>query len=328
MVHKAKVAASASATAVIVILVLFALLLSVSAWAAGPSLSLITGTLVSSNGDLFTGTMRVAFLYAGATDTSCTPFPCILAPSTVSWPVYNGSIPTYARLSSNSNILPSGTYYSATLLDVFANPIETFNFAILSVASPFDIGSAQQTSITTQNLNLVSPASLTGNNTFSGSNTFSAAVAFSLAPTFNAGFTVPTGTPSFAAGFTLSGGTITLATAAAISTDSFKVSSGSGSTVKIDQHFDATGTGYKHVRTVGCTTSTAQFNTCSVTVTWSGTAFTNANYTPSCALEMTSGTAIYTITAKFGATMTVVITNLLSGTAANVALVDCNGSHD
>lgn len=133
--------------------------------------TLITGTLRTANGSRFNGKIVFYLPRAGAVDTTCTPNPCAIVPGPVTYSVANGSLPSFATITANGDISPKGTYYQAALYDSFGGKPEVFNVVIPSGAT-FDIGTAQQTTLTTSNISLVNPAGLTANNTFTGINIF------------------------------------------------------------------------------------------------------------------------------------------------------------
>lgn len=182
------------------VLLFFALTFGSMAFAAPTP---ITGTLRRADGSRFNGKIVFFLPFAGINDTTCSPNPCPIVPGVVTYPVANGNLPTYAALVANGDMSTKGTYYQVGLFDSYGTKAAVFNVVIPSGLGTFDIGTASQTTVTTQNLNLVNPVSLSANNVFTGSNTFLSGVTFSGGGTF-AGNVFFTGSPSFSNGITAS----------------------------------------------------------------------------------------------------------------------------
>jgi hypothetical protein len=104
--------------------------------------------------------------------------------------------------------------------------------------------------------------------------------------------------------------------------------------VKLNGGVNNTGTGIKHVRsTASCTTGNNVGNTCSVTITWPGTAFADTNYTVVCSPEkqIASPYAASWFFIPLGGrtTSTFVVTmETLNSLATSLNSLDCIGIHD
>lgn len=99
-----------------------------------------------------------------------------------------------------------------------------------------------------------------------------------------------------------------------------------------------TGSGLKHGRTSGsCTTGSSIGNTCGITITWTGTAFADTNYTATCSVGTSvaggSGStsvpfALLVDAGKSTSSLTVAVQNLSSGGTVTVNGLDCIAIHD
>ena len=156
-------------------LVLLSALLSIVQLATAGTVQLI-GTVHSPSGNNFNGSIKIVLPFAGAVDTNC-PGNCAIAPAITAIPIVNGA-PVGGFLVRNADIQPHGTYYRAVLYNSFGAPISTYNFVIPAGGTTFDIGAALITNVTTSNVSLISPADLSGNNTWLGNQTFNGNVTF------------------------------------------------------------------------------------------------------------------------------------------------------
>jgi hypothetical protein len=106
--------------------------------------------------------------------------------------------------------------------------------------------------------------------------------------------------------------------------------------IRVGGGVDATGGGIKHARAGGCSASTAS---CSVTVSWPGSAFADTNYTAVCTPD-NANQGVFSITSKTTSNVTVTIkpisvtvavgTATGGGSSFNVSMsgVECMAMHD
>lgn len=135
----------------------------------------IIGTIHSASGNLFNGSIKFQFPFAGAVDTNCNSVTgsCLVTPSVITVPVVNGALPLSTILTRNGDIQPLNTYYRAFVFSPYGDQLAASNFVIPAGGTTFDIGAALQTTITTSNVSFINPANLSANNTWLGSNNFS-----------------------------------------------------------------------------------------------------------------------------------------------------------
>lgn len=98
--------------------------------------------------------------------------------------------------------------------------------------------------------------------------------------------------------------------------------------LKLAGGIDASGSGIKHARTGGCNGGTGP--SCSVTVSWPGTAFLDTSYTAVCTPDNASG-IMFSITGKTATSVTVTVTaGVLNGglVVASMTGVECTATHD
>src|SRR5579859_1328642 len=125
--------------------------------------------------------------------------------------------------------------------------------------------------------------------------------------------------------------TITSTTTAATtpSTGAFTTLSSTGAT--FNTSVVNSGTGFKHVRTLSCTTAASASASCSTTVTWPGTAFADTNYTYGCNLDQTGGFTAYLNSdsgSKTTSTVSVRIINTPGNSTAANGTLNCWAWHD
>jgi hypothetical protein len=316
--------------ALAIVLVAF---LAASAWAAQVP---VTGSLVTPTGTRWTGKLVVTFPFAGMTDGSGN----VVVPSIPPWTVVDGHLPSTATLASNGDMPIKGTYYIAALYDSFGNKREVFPFQIPAGALSFDIGSAQQTTITTSNVSLVSPASLTSTNAFTGINTFQAPV------TFNSQLNVgAAGTLNFSTGAQMGGqvggsptftGSVGFTGNVTANGPSFNVANfvATGPAVfatgvpRFDNGINNSGTGVKHKRgAVGCSTAASVGATCtSGAQSWAGNPFADTNYTLTCTLDTPTAVPVVSSVGKSTGTFTITIAALTASAATGS--YNCTAIHD
>jgi hypothetical protein len=98
--------------------------------------------------------------------------------------------------------------------------------------------------------------------------------------------------------------------------------------IEVDESVDAQGSGLKHARAGSCTPS--DMDVCEVTITWSGTAFADTNYTVVCTPDNYSGvgteTGVFSIVSK---TTTSIGVGFKSSSPTNSFTgIECMAMHD
>lgn len=282
----------------------------------------LTGTIrAGAGGARFSGSIRFRLPVAGAIDTSCSPSPCLLTPTTKTWPVFNGQLPSYAKLVPNSPyISPANTFYEVYLIDTFGSLVQTYNLVITAPvmgAYTFDIGNATPTTITSNNISFVSPANLTGNNTFTGNNNFIGTNIFTNTTTL--------GPSVFSSSInqTNSGSTISFAA----TVNHLGVSTFNAKPV-FNIGVDPNGTGVKILRAaVGCTTAASVGAVCTSSAqTWGGSAWADANYNLLCTLSNPTGVPVVSSVSRTTTTFTITVAALTA--VAATGDYNCVGVHN
>ena len=91
--------------------------------------------------------------------------------------------------------------------------------------------------------------------------------------------------------------------------------------VKVNNGVDPTGSGLKHARNSGCST-TGGVSNCNITLAWPGTAFANTNYTVTCTFLAGK---LFSITSKGTSSLSIFVTAGLNQASGEV---DCIAVHD
>lgn len=142
---------------------------------AAATTSILTGTLTDSQGNPLNGYL-VAQLPVPA---QYTPGNIAVSPIPVRFNVVNGAIAGGAPLYDTAALQPQNLYYSINAYDNSGSYVFGGNFVV--TGSTFNLGAATPTSILTNNVSYITPASLSGNNVFTGQNTFTQQILSSVA---------------------------------------------------------------------------------------------------------------------------------------------------
>lgn len=151
---------------------------------AGATTVTVTGTVTGPDGNPLPSGTVVFTLPFSAKDTSTGRF--VTSLPQITFTIANGAPQPGGTLIPNDVLSPSG-YYVEQFFDASGNMYGMANVVIPTGGGTFDIGAATPTSVLTSNISYITPASLSGNQTWTGSNTFALPIIS----------TVATGTPPF-----------------------------------------------------------------------------------------------------------------------------------
>lgn len=136
---------------------------------AGATTVTVTGTVTGPDGNPLPSGQIIFTLPFSARDTSTNRF--VTSLPQIPFTVANGQIQAGATLIPNDVLSPSG-YYILQVFTADGSMYGMSNVVIPTGGGTYDIGQATPTSVLTSNISYITPASLSGNNTWTGINTF------------------------------------------------------------------------------------------------------------------------------------------------------------
>jgi len=163
------------------VVTLAALVWLLSCLALAQTTSTLTGTITDSSGNPLNGTLIMRL----PVPAQYTPTNKAVAPTPVTYNVLNGAIQggSILPLYDVNALQPANLFYIARAYDQTGALQFYGNFVV--TGATFNLGAATPTSVTTSNISYLTPASLSGNNTWTGINTWSNSSIFNGPVTFN-----------------------------------------------------------------------------------------------------------------------------------------------
>lgn len=155
------------------------LVLGFSVLGSAQTTSTLSGTITDPSGNPLNGTLTMRL----PVPAQYTPTNLAVAPSVVSYTLVNGVITGTVPLYDVAALQPKGLYYIARAYDQ-TGALQFYGNFVVTGAS-FNLGAATPTSITTSNISYLTPAFLSGTNTWTGINTFNNSTIFNGPVTFN-----------------------------------------------------------------------------------------------------------------------------------------------